>query len=98
MSCGASSCPTIRAGIVSPACVRFEGGIGDVPALDDHLATGPNCRMQNSVSGREQGVVGYPGIISTGAVRYFRKRIVTTTAGGLSGAVDISRTLRTRED
>ena len=47
---GVSSCPTVRAGIISPTRVHPDNA-GMISTPDDHLAAGPHCRMIISTSG-----------------------------------------------
>ena len=42
---GACGCPTIRAGIVSPAGVQVVADNITVSAPDDHFAASPHCRV-----------------------------------------------------
>ena len=53
----AGGCPTIRAGIVSPAGVSIRKS-----APDDHLIASPYCRVFGSARGRVGGAGGYPTI------------------------------------
>ena len=67
---GAGGCPTIRAGIVSPAGVQTAAAVKSAP--DDHFAAGPHCRVTDSGSGRVGGAGGCPtiraGIVSPAGV------------------------------
>ena len=67
---GAGSCPTVGAGIVSPAGVQNAGAADSAP--DDHFAAGPHCRVKLSGSGRAGGAGSNPvvgaGNRQTGAV------------------------------
>jgi len=47
---GASRCPTVRAGIISPTRVHPDNA-GMISTPDDHLGPGPYCRMIISTSG-----------------------------------------------
>ena len=68
---GAGGCPTIRAGIVSPAGVRRRWRPSSAP--DDHFTAGPDCRVTVSGSGRVGGAGGCPtiraGIVSPAGVQ-----------------------------
>ena len=68
---GAGGCPTIRAGIVSPAGVQIADT--DHSAPDDHFTASPHCRVNVSGSGRVGGAGGRPtiraGIVSPAGVR-----------------------------
>ena len=68
---GAGGCPTIRAGIVSPAGVQKIVAI--ISAPDDHFTAGPDCRVSSSASGRVGGAGGRPtigaGIVSAAGVQ-----------------------------
>ena len=68
---GAGGCPTIRAGIVSPAGVEIVGGHRSAP--DDHFTASPHCRVHVSGSGRVGGAGGCPtiraGIVSPAGVQ-----------------------------
>jgi hypothetical protein len=68
---GAGGCPTVRAGIVSPARVQREAIIK--PAPDGHFTVNPDCRVTGSGVGRIGGAGGYPtvraGIISPARVQ-----------------------------
>ena len=69
---GAGGCPTVRAGIVSPAGVQRAGAaINSAP--DDHFTAGPDCRVIVSASGRVGGAGGCPtiraGIVSPAGVQ-----------------------------
>ena len=44
----AGGCPTIGAGIVSPAGIKI---VAADPAPDDHFTTGPDCRVTSSGGG-----------------------------------------------
>ena len=68
---GAGGCPTIRAGIVSPAGVqKIADCVSSTP--DDHFTAGPHCRVKYSRSGRVGGAGGCPtiraGIVSPAGV------------------------------
>jgi hypothetical protein len=67
---GAGSCPTVSAGIVSPAGVQIAAIIS---APDDHFAAGPHCRVLVSGSGRAGGAGSCPtvgaGIVSPAGVQ-----------------------------
>ena len=68
---GAGGCPTIGAGIISPASVQ--DGCRNDSAPDDHFAAGPHCRVIASGSGRVGGAGGCPtvgaGIVSAASVQ-----------------------------
>src|SRR5207247_2624178 len=63
---GAGSCPTVGAGIVSPAGVQNAGAAESAP--NDHFAAGPYCCVIVSASGRAGGAGSCPtvgaGIVS----------------------------------
>ena len=67
----AGRCPTIGAGIVSPAGVQSAVAIMSTP--DDHFTAGPDCCVTVSASGRVGGAGGCPtiraGIVSPAGVR-----------------------------
>ena len=67
---GAGGCPTIGAGIVSPAGVQIANAVS---APDDHFAAGPHCRVTVSGSGRVGRAGGRPtigvGIVSAAGVQ-----------------------------
>src|SRR5881398_2748467 len=66
-SCGgrvvpsAHACPTIRAGIVSPAGIKIVGAAG-ISAPDDHFAASPDRRVVVSSIRRVGGAGGHPAI------------------------------------
>ena len=68
---GAGGCPTIGAGIVSPAGVQIAASV--ISAPDDHFAAGPHCRVSESASRRVGGAGGCPtvraGIVSAAGVQ-----------------------------
>ena len=68
---GAGGCPTVGAGIVSPAGVQKMLPLDSAP--DDHFAAGPDCRVSVSGSGRVGGAGGCPtvgaGIVSSAGVK-----------------------------
>src|SRR5439155_11497571 len=68
---GAGGCPTIVAGIISPARVKKIAAVNSAP--DDHFAAGPHCRVNFSGSGRVGGAGGCPtvgaGIVSPASVQ-----------------------------
>ena len=68
----AGGCPTIRAGIVSPAGVRKHAA-DVISAPDDHFTAGPDCRVTVSGSGRVGRAGGCPtiraGIVSPAGVQ-----------------------------
>ena len=68
---GAGRCPTIRAGIVSPAGVQI-GVYHHKSTPDDHFTAGPDCRVTDSGIGRVVGADGCPtiraGIVSPASV------------------------------
>ena len=72
---GAGGCPTVGAGIVSPAGVQKAAAI--ISAPDDHFAAGPDCRVHVSGSGGvgecgcESSVIG----AATRGTSYYRKRV-----------------------
>ena len=72
-------CPSICAGIVSPAGVKFVVTIISTP--DDHFTAGPDCRVTPSASGRVGRASGCPaicvGIVSPAGVE---KAAVTAAA------------------
>ena len=57
---GADGCPTVCAGIVSPAGIPVVVIISSAP--DDHFAAGPDCRVKPARSGRVDGAGGCPTI------------------------------------
>ena len=67
---GAGGCPTIRAGIVSPAGVQIVAASQSTP--DDHFTASPHCRVK-SASGRVGRAGGCPtiraGIVSPAGVQ-----------------------------
>ena len=67
---GAGGCPTVGAGIVSPAGVQ-KAAVTSAP--DDHFAAGPHCRVTGSGSGRVGGAGGCPtvgaGVVSSAGVK-----------------------------
>ena len=67
----AGGCPTIRAGIVSPAGVENVAAIKSAP--DDHFTASPHCRVKVSGSGCVGGAGGCPtiraGIVSPAGVQ-----------------------------
>ena len=67
----AGGCPTIRAGIVSPASVRKVVDI--ISAPDDHFTAGPDCRVNDSAVGALVSAGGCPtiraGIVFPAGVR-----------------------------
>ena len=67
---GARGCPTVRAGIVSPAGVKI--GVVITATPDDHFTAGPDRGVKGSGSGRVGGAGGYPtiraGIVSPAGV------------------------------
>ena len=69
---GAGGCPTIRAGIVSPAGVEIAVAVAS-STPDDHFTAGPDCRVRRSASGRVGGAGGCPtvraGIVSPASVQ-----------------------------
>ena len=68
---GAGGCPTVGAGIVSPAGVQNRRRHHSAP--DDHFAAGPHCRVTLSGRGRVGGAGGCPtigaGIVSPAGVQ-----------------------------
>src|SRR5207302_1887927 len=68
---GARRCPTVGAGIVSPAGVQIATAITSAP--DDHFAAGPHCRVIVSGTGRARGAGSCPttggGIVSPAGVQ-----------------------------
>ena len=68
---GAGGCPTVGAGIVSPASVQDSRCRYSAP--DDHFAAGPDCRVIVAGSGRVGGAGGCPtvraGIVSAAGVQ-----------------------------
>jgi hypothetical protein len=76
---GAGGCPGIRGGIVSAARVHRERETQSLPAPDNHLTSGPNCRVIVSRLGRVGSAGGCPCVVGApGPVRYIRKRKVST--------------------
>src|SRR5215469_7625202 len=77
---GARGCPTIVAGIISPAGVQIVAVAG--PAPDNHLAAGPDCCVISSGLGRVGEAGGCPtvgaGIVSPAGVK---------KAGGREGSL-----------
>ena len=69
----AGGCPTIGAGIVSPASVKNVGAVIIGAAPDDHFTAGPHCRVSVSTSGRIGSAGGCPtvgaGIVSPASVK-----------------------------
>src|SRR4029077_17282223 len=67
---GAGGCPSVGAGIVSPAGVEIAAV---VPAPNDHLAAGPHCSVKVSGTGHTGGADGCPtvgpGIVSPTGVQ-----------------------------
>ena len=67
----AGGCPTIRAGIISPAGVQSSRLSISTP--DDHFTAGPDCRVTVSARGRVSGAGGCPtiraGIVSPASVQ-----------------------------
>src|SRR5207248_9010304 len=67
----AGGCPTVGAGVISPAGVKIAGIISSAP--DNHFATDPDCWVTVSGSGRIGVVRGCPtvaaGIISPAGVQ-----------------------------
>src|SRR5207249_11522823 len=57
---GAGGCPTIGAGIISPAGIQIAAAINSAP--DDHFASGPHCRVLNSASRRVGRAGGCPPV------------------------------------
>ena len=71
---GAGRCPTVGAGIVSPAGIQImTATIEEIPAPDDHFGAGPHCRVKVSASGRVGGAGSCPtvgaGIVSPASVQ-----------------------------
>ena len=58
---GAGGCPGVRAGIVSPTSVKFDGARSH-SAPDDHFTAGPQWRVEGSRLGRISGAGGCPGV------------------------------------
>src|SRR5207244_13402085 len=56
---GAGCCPTVCAGIVSPAGAKILRQV--ISAPDDHFIAGPDCRVMLSAKGRVGGAGGYRG-------------------------------------
>jgi hypothetical protein len=67
---GACGCPSVGAGIVSPASIKKGGAAVSTP--DDHLGAGPDCRVNDPASWRAGRAGGCPtvgaGIISAAGV------------------------------
>jgi len=65
---GAGGCPTVRAGIVSPAGVEIgAANAARITTPDDHFTAGPECRVIVSGSGRAGGAGNCP-IVGDGVV------------------------------
>ena len=68
----AGGCPTICAGIISPAGIQNLVDTSATPAPDDHFTASPDCRVIRSGSGRVGGAGGCPtiraGIVSSAGV------------------------------
>ena len=68
---GAGGCPTIRAGIVSPASVEIAAAVVSTP--DDHFTAGPDCRVTARAAGALVVLVAVQriraGIVSPAGVR-----------------------------
>src|SRR5207302_1035760 len=68
---GAGCCPTVCAGIVSPAGAKILRQV--ISAPDDHFTAGPDCRVMLSAKGRVGSAGGYPavcaGIVSPAGVQ-----------------------------
>src|SRR5260370_5481927 len=71
---GAGSCPTVGAGIVSPAGVKQAAEVGSAP--DDHFAAGPHCRVNVSGSGRAGGAGSCPRVVRAAN---WRNRVIRLT-------------------
>ena len=59
---GAGSCPTVRNGIVPSPGVDVVARHNIPSAPDDHLSTGPHCRVEDAPIGRTRGTRGRPTI------------------------------------
>jgi len=58
----AGGCPTVRASVISAACVKLERrGVAE-SAPDDHFTPGPHCRVIGSASGRVSDAGSCPAI------------------------------------
>src|SRR5207253_5813454 len=58
---GGGGCPTVGAGIISPAGVQIAADTSSAP--DDHFAAGPDCRVTVSGSGRVGKAGGCPCVV-----------------------------------
>ena len=80
---GAGGCPTIRAGIVSPAGVQIVPQSASAP--DDHFTAGPHCRVTVRPVGALVVLVAVQvSSVHPPGVRYYRQVIVSWYAAAMT--------------